>query len=73
MAKLTRIFLLIMGVAIVALCLIGKDFSGNPLSTWRRAVGTGGGMFFVYLGLMGSLPGGRRPQPGPKSGGGKRR
>lgn len=64
--SLTQIFLLVMGLVIVALALLGEDFAGHPLPAWKRAVGTGGGMFFVYLGLLPWLRkrGPNRPRPG---------
>ncbi len=62
---LTRIFWLCSGIAIVTFCLIGNDFAGHPLQLWRRAVGIGGGFFFVYCGLAHYLPESRRRRPKP--------
>jgi hypothetical protein len=51
-----RLFWFCVGIALLALGLVGKSPGGLRVSLWRRAAGIAGGFFFIYVSLMYYLP-----------------
>ena len=51
---LQRVFWILIGLALVALGVIGIPL--HPVSAWRRAIVVAGGLFFVYTNSMYYLP-----------------
>ncbi|MGD1091400.1 MAG: hypothetical protein ABSB35_05320 [Bryobacteraceae bacterium] len=55
-ATLTRAVYVCVGLAAIAVGLIGRGVNSDELSLWRRAGMIAGGLFFVYCGSMYYFP-----------------